>query len=931
SQLQQATQIWKHIVSPREYQVYANVEGMFPTYTITCKVGYDKMYVIKDIKAFLSALEERKTYQYGKNLEFQHCIEYFDEPSRKIIEFIRKVYQQQFTIQHYYMYRSTSKSLRIDSETIDLFYETFATLDPKYHNAKIAPNELISIPLQFESYNRKLSKLISPLLTTSYCLSKKYIYLEIDGLLYRYQEDTCKAVLPLLQQLEEEDLFFDSNTLTTFYCSYLAPIQEYIHIDQLPISIPEEVELRFYLEINEREDITLDVYYLQEEREQAVLDDQGKPLLITPKIAQFMALANACMLRDTKQEKQRYIITMSNKDFMTHVLPILKELGEVMVSNELLYRDKKTNYHFQVSVRLEGDVLKLAVTTPTISPDEVMQVLREYRKKKKFFKLKNGDILNLDSEELEEISEFLDQLQVSDQELQEEEIEVPAYRALTSEEIARHNKEIQIERSTTLQVYTKELSTPQEVYDIPLPFAGILRDYQKEGYQWLKHMEHYGFGCILADDMGLGKTIQVLSLLESSKQSGRTSLVICPSSLILNWADEVRKFSSLTCLCVQGSMITRHHQITSCMDYDIVITSYDYIRRDVDNYAPFTFYYTILDEAQYIKNQSTQNARSVKKLHSIHKLALSGTPIENSLAELWSIFDFLMPSYLYPYSYFRTHFETPIVRFQDEEVSQKLRSLVSPFVLRRVKRDVLKELPEKVESNLLLDFNEEENKIYQATLAQINQELAKALEAERYFDKMMILACMTRLRQICCDPRLLYDNIDTCSTKIKGCMELIETAYESHKPILLFSSFTSVLALLEEELRERNIRYLKLTGETSKEARHEMVERFQSGDIPIFLISLKAGGTGLNLTAAEVVIHFDPWWNLSAQNQATDRAHRLGQKNMVQVYKLIMKDSIEEKILKLQSLKSELANMFIEQSEISIRSMSQEELLDLFK
>ena len=367
------------------------------------------------------------------------------------------------------------------------------------------------------------------------------------------------------------------------------------------------------------------------------------------------------------------------------------------------------------------------------------------------------------------------------------------------------------------------------------------------------------------------------------------------------------------------------------MKYDIVITSYDFIRRDSSFYENKEFYYVILDEAQYIKNQTTRNAHSVKELTGVHKLALSGTPIENSLAELWSLFDFLMPGYLYPYAYFKTHFETPIVRFQDEGAITSLKKLVSPFILRRIKKEVLKELPDKIESSLLMEFNEEEEKIYTANLALMNQELAKEIGTEEYFDKMRILAMMTKLRQLCADPRLVYTNIENPSTKINGCMDLIKTAYEAKKPLLLFSSFTSVLALLEEELDKEGIKYLKLTGETPKNLRHQMVEEFQTGAIPVFLISLKAGGTGLNLTAAEIVIHFDPWWNQSAQNQATDRAYRFGQTNNVQVYKLIMKNSIEEKILKLQELKHELASAFVEQSEVSIASMSREDILNLFK
>ena len=360
-----------------------------------------------------------------------------------------------------------------------------------------------------------------------------------------------------------------------------------------------------------------------------------------------------------------------------------------------------------------------------------------------------------------------------------------------------------------------------------------------------------------------------------------------------------------------------------------IITSYDYLRRDYDLYKDYLFNYIILDEAQYIKNQATKNAKAVKELRGTHRFALTGTPIENSLAELWSIFDFLMPNYLFTYNYFREHFERPIVRDNDKEVQLQLKKMVEPFILRRTKQDVLDELPDKIENNIKISFSKEEENLYIANLSQINDKLKSALDIEQ-IDKFQILSMMTRLRQLCCEPRILYNDIQEPSSKMKACLDIIKKAKENKQKVLLFSSFTSSLEFIEKELRKDDISYYVLTGATNKIKRHQLVNAFQNDNTNVFLISLKAGGTGLNLTAASIVIHYDPWWNMSAQNQATDRAYRIGQVNNVQVYKLIMKNSIEEKIQKLQEQKQDLSNIFIENNTNNITKMSTSEIISLF-
>jgi SNF2 family DNA or RNA helicase len=381
---------------------------------------------------------------------------------------------------------------------------------------------------------------------------------------------------------------------------------------------------------------------------------------------------------------------------------------------------------------------------------------------------------------------------------------------------------------------------------------------------------------------------------------------------------------------VAGNAAERLGQLKAWSQYDLLVTSYDLLRRDIEHYKDLDFNYVVLDEAQYIKNQNTQNAKAVKLLHGRTRLALTGTPIENSLAELWSIFDFLMPGYLYNYHKFCNKFEKPIAKDQNSRITERLRSLVRPFILRRLKNDVLKELPQKIESVQVASFDAEQSKLYLATFAQVKKDLSAGLaDAGAGQSRIMVLAALTRMRQICCDPSLVFDGYKGGSAKLELCLELVQNCMESGHRMLLFSQFTSMLDILERELDKCKVKYYRLDGSTPKAERLKLVNAFNEGETPVFLISLKAGGTGLNLTGADVVIHYDPWWNLSAQNQATDRTHRIGQTNAVQVFKLIAKDTIEERIIELQQKKAQLADSVIQEGGNNIDAITGEELLAL--
>lgn len=586
-----------------------------------------------------------------------------------------------------------------------------------------------------------------------------------------------------------------------------------------------------------------------------------------------------------------------------------------------------------VGVRIESNLLDLEVATKDISPSELIEILESYRRKKKYYRIKSGEYLSLsDNEAFDDIIGLADGLNVSTKELLSGDFKMPAYRALYLDKLLEEHEALAEERDRTFSTLIKNFKSIRDAeYELPKGLKGELRNYQTYGYKWLSTLAAAGFGGILADEMGLGKTIQTIALFEAMLEEGLTKpiLVVCPASLVYNWQEEISRFApDLRTAALTGTPTERKALAKSLGSFaqesspHVCIISYDLLRRDIALYDKTEFKAVVIDEAQYIKNQKAAMTKAVKGLKAEKRFALTGTPIENRLAELWSIFDFLMPGFLYDYNRFLTQFETPIVKNKDEDASVKLRAMVKPFILRRLKNDVLKDLPEKLEEVRYAKMDEDQRTVYDAQVVKMKH----FLEGE---DKIKIFAELVRLREICCDPSLLFENYTGSSAKREACLELIESAIEGGHRMLVFSQFTSMLEILERELNDRSIPYYKITGSTAKEERLRLVHRFNDGDIPVFLISLKAGGTGLNLTGADVVIHYDPWWNLAVQNQATDRAHRIGQQNKVTVYRMIAKNTIEEKILELQEAKKDLAEEILSGEGQSIYTLSNEELLEL--
>ena len=567
--------------------------------------------------------------------------------------------------------------------------------------------------------------------------------------------------------------------------------------------------------------------------------------------------------------------------------------------------------------------------------------MKQYKLKKRYHRLKDGSFVNLeDNDTIKFIESVTEDIDVDYGQIKNNTLQLPMYRALYLDKILEKNSFIHVTKDESYKklvenIDVKEIEGNMEV---PKNLNASLREYQKVGVQWLRMLDYYGLGGILADDMGLGKTVQLLCVICAYKDNGgkKPCLVVCPSSLCLNWQNEAEKFTiGMQSIVVHGTLEERKNQIASIPNYDIVITSYELLKRDIEEYKKydFKFKYIIADEAQYIKNNNTQNAKAIKNISAETRFALTGTPIENSLSELWSIFDFIMPGYLFGYRKFKELYETPIIKEGNEVAMNKLKKLIEPFVLRRIKGEVLTELPDKMVSVLNSQMVDEQRDIYLSYLAKAKKNAMEEIQ-ENGIEKsqIKILALLTRLRQICCHPSLFIDNYKGESGKLNQCIEIVKDAIQSGHKILLFSGYTAMFEIIEKELQKENIEFLKLTGQTKVSERINLVDEFNSNpNKKLFLISLKAGGTGLNLVGADVVIHYDPWWNLSAENQATDRTYRIGQKRNVQVYKLITKNSIEEKIYELQKRKETLIDSMLSTNQTFISKLSKEDIMNLFE
>ncbi|HAN09140.1 MAG TPA: helicase [Clostridiales bacterium] len=625
-------------------------------------------------------------------------------------------------------------------------------------------------------------------------------------------------------------------------------------------------------------------------------------------------------------------------DFISNDLEELKlKIDEIYYSDDFKMIKVNPKTSFKASTRMgDNNLLDITFDYGDIKKEEIRDILHAFKQKRKYHRLKDGSFVNLNDENILQMHEIIEDLDISDKKLLAEKITIPIFRLMYLDSKLKSLDNFILDKDKILSKLIKDIRTGTHIkHEVPAVVKGILREYQEEGYKWLKTLDNYNFGGILADDMGLGKTLQFISfLLSVNSEKQHPNLLITPTSIVYNWQSEIEKFANgkFKVGIISGNKSERRIVLENYREYDILITSYPLIRRDGHLYEEKTFEYVVLDEAQHIKNHTSITAKTTKILNAKRRFALTGTPIENNLLELWSIFDFILPGYLHSYNKFLTKYDRKIIHDNDKKTLENLNRHVAPFILRRLKKDVLKELPDKIETKMITELTIEQKKMYVAELSKAKKEISEEIQNEGFArSKIKILAILMRLRQICCHPAVFAEGYKGGSGKLELLNELVDEIVERNGKALIFSQFTSMLKIIQDELKKKGIEYLYLDGSVKSSERLNLVNEFNNGSIKIFLISLKAGGTGLNLTSADTVIHYDPWWNPAVETQATDRAHRIGQKNVVQVIKIITKGTIEEKIYEMQQKKKELIDSVIKEDTSPIVALSEKEIYSLFE
>ena len=933
------------------------------------KIGNQRMYKIKNISEFFERMQKKEKFKYGNKLEFVHKEANFIEEDRKLLEFILEqaeiisfVNSSANSNYRYYGKALNESSIQLNSTALDKIFEILKDKEiifqKEYEETRIKfidknPDIFFEmIKSKNNEYKIVLNQKTNLLKELDILYGKNYNYILYKNNLYRCDSNYKETVIRLIKLLKENyltELVLNEEQLPELFSVILPKLKDGIkfkNIDETKIEKykPKKLGVKIYLDFDENGYILSDVKFCYGEEEFNTLQET-----INIKYARDIMAENKAinMFRKTGfmyyAEKECFILPEDDKiyNFLANDINEYMQKFEVMVTENFKSKEIKQPKIGSLGVKNENNLLEIDFSNLNVSLDELQEIMEKYTLKKKYHKLKDGSFINLEENpDIEFIDKLVVGMDISYEDLKEKEIRLPVNRSLYLNQLLKTISNTQVNKNEEYKKIVKG-TTKENIEDeinVPQSLENTLRYYQKTGYKWLKTLDNYKFGGVLADDMGLGKTIQMLSIILGDleeKKEHRASIVICPSSLTLNWYNESQKFTEkIKTLVIKGNANERKKQIKEIKNYDLVITSYDLLKRDIEIYKEekYHFRYAIADEAQYLKNSNTQNAKAAKIIIADTRYALTGTPIENSLSELWSIFDYIMPGYLFTYKKFKAMYETPIVKDNDIKAMNKLKMLIEPFVLRRTKKEVLTELPEKTITVLNNQMKEEQEKLYLNYLAQAKQEVAETINI-RGFEKshIQILVALTRLRQICCHPSLFIKGYTEGSSKLEQCIEIIKDAIESGHKILLFSGYTAMFEIIEEELKKLDIKYFKLTGSTKVDERIKMVDEFnESKEVKLFLISLKAGGTGLNLTGADMVIHYDPWWNASAENQATDRAYRIGQKNNVQVYKLITKNSIEEKIYELQQKKSKLIDNVLNTKTSFISKLSKEDIMNLF-
>ncbi len=865
------------------------------SYSVNLTIAKGREYKIASIDRFLARFINEEEFRYGKDLTLVHVLSSFDETSQRIIKILEK-YNPDFFID-----LSNDKSLIFFDELLnalkgdylyinnEVYHVSEEAMDIKIRvndNYSLIPEGIIKgyIPLTRNYYYCKSANDIKPLTNNAYINS-------------------------LIDSARNYPLSTIQNNFDNFKYSFFEKYPDFFEIaDRIKEELNESaLVIKAYFDY-EKDNVYEKTRYFKNEQEIDARDI--KNFYEVSQVKHYQEILSSYGFFD-------HVLSDGGQvwDFLNSTLENLQKVAEVYFSKDLDSRKTSSFTSPNITIKKDGSMLEVLVDGSIYSDEELKTILIGLKRKKKFVKI-GDNFINLMSDDTKEFYSLAKDLDLISENSLHSKKELPLYYAFKA--YGKDNSFLSMD-SYLDDVFNELKNFSNSNIEIP-KINGELRSYQVDGVKWLNVLYKYSLGGILADDMGLGKTIETIAFINSIKQD-KPILIVSPKSLVFNWVSEFNKFASdIPVYAIIGTVEERKKIIKKIKNdkFGVYFISYDSLRNEFENLTDITFDMCILDEAQFIKNMHAKKTGAVKQINALHTIALTGTPIENNIYDLWSIFDFLMPHYLLDYEDFKDSYE------HNEEYYEIVRDKVAPFILRRRKEDVLKDLPEKYEVIITTEMSQEQRKLYDAFRLQAKEQLKSSDGGSKI---MEVLSIITRLRQICVDPSTFVDNFTGESGKITALKDIIKDKMQEGHRFLIFSQFVSALNIVKDEIEKMGIKYYMITGDTSAKERLRICNDFNKDeDYKIVLISLKAGGTGLNLVGADVVIHLDPWWNYSAESQASDRAHRIGQTRTVEVIKLIAENSIEEKVVNLQNEKKELVDKVISDNDSSIKSLSIKDL-----
>ncbi len=891
---------------------------------LKAKIGQDKTYaLLGKFNNFYTSLKSEMSYRFGSNFCYEPSQHYLSDKSLRFLEFIKNLESR-----HYY----NGNAVYIDSSEVKTLFNIYK--EGVYVNDQKEITPIInSFPFQTNLSKDGHQYHLKVIIKDTCFLTSDGEYLFGNNTIYHLD----KKQIVLLNEILDNDLqelVFDENDFPSFQKSVLRAIKDKLELDESVSNLVIEAKpsVKFYFDLNEN-DINCTPKFVYNNEEISYFADAGNVIRDIDYENETVSI-----LDNYGFHKLNNLYLLDDFDlmcaFVDNGLDEISSKYPVYTSEKLkntnLIKNNSVTTHFSIG---KDQILHFDFDLGNVDNDELDSILASIKNKKKYYRLQNGDILSLEQEKLQELNNLTEDLDLTKEDMENKTI--PKYRALYLDSLKEKKYGI-IETDSLFKNFINQF---KEFKNSDLKFTqeelNTLRDYQVSGVKWLYMICKCGFGGILADEMGLGKSLQTIMFIKKMYEENKDSkfLIVCPTALVYNWENEFNKFAPDLSYQVFAGNRQERQELLQKYDGNIYITSYGLLREDLDIYETKDYRVFVIDEAQNIKNPKTGLTKAVKSITSETKIALTGTPIENTITELWSIFDFIMPGFLSSLVKFQQKYN---IKDFDEDTNKLLTNLkaqVKPFILRRKKKDVIKDLPDKIENNIFIDLNEMQKKYYAAEVKRVNDEMDKLVNTGGFTkNKMMILALLTRLRQICIHPSIYDANYKGESAKMEALLDTVKELVSNGHKILLFTSFKTALYLVKDALNKEDISTYVIDGSVPSKQRQILVDAFNKDKTNVFLIMLKSGGTGLNLTSADVVIHLDLWWNPQAENQATDRTHRIGQTKTVEVIKLICKGTIEEKILSLQEKKKLLSDKMIEEEmddNTYLKSLSEKDIRDL--